>query len=89
MPVVVPMTEPIWVSSHEAPSATQPPRASSTLLTPKPATCEAAAPAEAATWQTGPSPVVARAAAAAGQAAPGSPDGAQCVHPPWTPEPAL
>src|ERR1700674_47405 len=72
---VFPRTEPIWASSHVAPSATQPPREPSTLPPPKPATWEAAEPARPetpdATWHTGPRPAAASAEAGAGQPPPG------------------
>ena len=72
--MVSPRTVPIWPSSQAAPSATQLPKAAEHAVDaeaghlggrpnrPAPDTAEA-------TWQTGPSPVAARAAAAAGQGA--------------------
>jgi hypothetical protein len=49
MPVVSPITLPICVNSHVAPSETQLPRAPRTLLAPASATLPAASPAAPAT----------------------------------------
>ncbi len=85
---------PIWPRSHEAPFATQLPRAASTLLTPAPATWEAAEPAAPddarGDLADRPQPAGARAAAAAGQLATGQTgDGSEGGHGQWTPVPAL